>query len=244
MKEEQIVNALQMDILSPIVHLKIIEYITDKDISSYIELVKFFNLENMIFYFYVENVAKGEQQNTLINNNCLTILKSVKDTLNMGIITKEINTFSYTDDTFAETVMATKIYFECLKNIFGTDDKFINEKEQSIFITAIKEASKGTNLVYDRSITRLDYNYLCEFWDKARKQRNATIKRQEITQDISNSFANWIRTHIKGIIIFIIIIAIFHFATKNSDDKKTNNSSTTSAVQNTQVTEQKKEDTY
>ena len=39
-----------------------------------------------------------------------------------------------------------------------------------MFMTAIKEASKGTNLVYDRSITRLDYNYLCEFWEKTRKQ--------------------------------------------------------------------------
>lgn len=225
-KKEQLVNALQMDILNPLVHLKIIEYITDEDIQSYIELVKFFKLENMIFYFYFENCANGEQKNILINKNCLTILKSVKDTLNMGIITKEINnTFIYTDDTFAETIFATKIYFECLKNIFGTDDKFINEKEQNMFIVAIKEASKGTNLVYDRSISHLDYNYLCEFWEKARNQRNATIKRQEITQNISNSFANWVKKHIKSIIIFIIIIAFFHWISKDTDN--TNNTNNT-----------------
>ena len=210
--EEQLANLLQTDSFNPLVHLKIIEYIIYDDISQYVEIIKFLKLENMIFYFYVENSAKGEQQNKVLNNNCLTILKSVKDTLNMGIISKEDSAFNYTDDTFAETIMATKIYFECLKNIFGTDDKLINEKEQNMFMTAIKEASKGTNLVYDRSITHLDYNYLCEFWDKAKKQRNATIKRQEITQDISNSFANWVKKHIMLTLIIIIAIILIIFS--------------------------------
>ena len=35
-----------------------------------------------------------------------------------------------------------------------------------MFMNAIKEATKGTNLVYDRSFTHVDYNYLCEFWVK------------------------------------------------------------------------------
>lgn len=153
------------------------------------------------------------------------------------------NNFNYTDDAFVETIIATKIYFECLKNIFGVDDKLISEKEQNMFITAIKEASKGTNLVYDRNITRLDYNYLCEFWNKARNQRNATIKRQEITQNISNSFANWVKNHIKGIIIFIIIVVIFYFASKDSDNTETNNYQVPEAWQNTQIIENKKDDT-
>ena len=240
-KEEQLVNALQIDVLNPLVHLKIIEYITDNDIPSYIEIVKFFGLENMIFNFYVEEYAKGEQQNRVLSNNCLIILKSVKDTLNMEIISKVDSIFCYTDDTFKEIIFATKIYFECLKNIFGENDEFINEKEQDMFMNAIKEATKGTNLVYDRSFTHVDYNYLCEFWDKARKQRNATIKRQEITQDISNSFANWVKKHIKGIIIFIIIVTIFYFASKESDNTKAKNLST-NFVFNTQVIENEKVD--
>lgn len=224
--EEQIVNLLQIDPLNTNVHYKIIEYITNDDIPEYAEIIKFFKLETFIFFIYTEDCGKGEQGNKDLNNKCLNILKLVKDSLNMGIISRENANFNYTDDTFIETVTATKIYFECLKNIFGEDNKIINEKEQKMFMTAIKEASKGTNLVYDRSIMHLDYNYLCEFWDKARKQRNSTIKRQEITQNVSNSFANWVKNHIKGIIIFIIIIAIFYFASKDSDNTKTNNSST------------------
>ena len=207
--EEQIVNLLQIDPLNPNVHLKALDYITNSDITEYAEFIKFFKLENMIFYIYTEDSTKGENGNKDLNNKCLNILKLVKDTLNMGIISKENASFSYTDDVFIETVAATKIYFECLKNIFGEDNKIINEKEQKMFMTAIKEASKGTNLIYDGSISRFDYNHLCEFWDKARKQRNATIKKQEIAQDISNSFADWVKRHIKGILIIIIIIIIY-----------------------------------
>ena len=200
---------LQIDPLNPNVHLKALDYITNSDITEYAEFIKFFKLENMIFYIYTEDSTKGENGNKDLNNKCLNILKLVKDTLNMGIISKENASFSYTDDVFIETVAATKIYFECLKNIFGEDNKIINEKEQKMFMTAIKEASKGTNLIYDGSISRFDYNHLCEFWDKARKQRNATIKKQEIAQDISNSFADWVKRHIKGILIIIIIIIIY-----------------------------------
>lgn len=242
--EEQIVNLLQIDPLNPSVHLKALDYITNNDITEYAEFIKLFKLENMIFYIYTEDSSKGGNGNKDLNNKCLNILKLVKDSLNMGIISKENASFSYTDDVFIETVAATKIYFECLKNIFGEDNKIINEKEQKMFMTAIKEASKGTNLTYDGSIMHLDYDHLCEFWKKARNQHNSTIKRQEIKQEVSNSFTDWIRNHIKSIIIFIIIIAIFHFATKDSNNKKTNSSSTTSAIQNTQVIEDKKEDTY
>lgn len=207
--EEQIVNLLQIDPLNPSVHLKALDYITENDITEYAEFIKFFKLENMIFYIYTEDYSKGINGNKDLNNKCLNILKLVKDSLNMGIISRENASFSYKDDVFIETVTATKIYFECLKNIFGVDDKIINEKEQNMFMTAIKEASKGTNLTYDGSIMHLDYDHLCEFWKKARNQHNSTIKRQEITQDISNSFANWAKNHIKGIIIFIIIIIIY-----------------------------------
>lgn len=207
--EEQLVNVLQMDPLNPDIHFKIIKYITDNDIPEYVEIIKFIKLENLFFYIYADDYSKEQE-----NEKCLTILKLVKDSLDIGSILRQVASFSYTDDVFIENIKATKIYFECLKNIFGADDKLINEKEQNMFITAIKEASKGTNLVYDRSITRLDYNYLCEFWEKTRKQRNVTIKRQEITQDISNGFANWARNHIKDIIIIIIIIIIIYFLNK------------------------------
>lgn len=241
--EEQLVNLLQIDSLNPLIHLKIVEYITDNDIPEYVEIIKFLKLENLILYIYVEDSCKGEQQNKELNNKCLTILKSVKDSLDMGFISKEATNFNYTDDTFIETIIATKIYFECVKNILGTDNKLINEKEQSMFITAIKEASKGTNLVYDRSITHIDYNYLCEFWEKAKKKRNFTMKSKEVTQNVSRSLVNWIGKHIKGIIIFIIIIAIFYFASKNSNDTKTNNSLIPEARENTQRVEEKTDNT-
>jgi len=209
--EEQLVNLLQTDSLNPLIHLKIVEYITYSDIPEYVEIIKFLKLENLILYIYVEDSAKRELQNKELTNKCSTILKSVKDSLDMGFISKETTNFNYIDDTFIETITATKTYFECIKNIFGADNKIINEKEQNTFITAIKEASKGTNLTYDRSITRLDYNYLCEFWEKAKKQRNSTIKRQEITQNVSNNFANWVKNHIMLTIIIIIIIALLLF---------------------------------
>lgn len=209
--EEQLANLLQKDSFNPLVHLKIVEYITDNDINQYSEIIKFLKLESIIFYFYVEEYAKGQQQNRVLSDNCLIILKSVKDTLNMGIISQDGSSFYYTDDTFKEVISSTKIYFECLKNIFGVDNKFINEKEQDMFMTAIKEATKGTNLVYDRSFTHVDYNYLCEFWEKAKKQRNSTVKRQEITQDISNSFFNWIKKHILLTLMIIIAIILLIF---------------------------------
>lgn len=203
---EQLVNVLQIDPLNPDIHFKIIDYITDNDIPEYVEIIKFIKLENLIFYIYANDYSKGKEC-----NKCLTILKAVKDSLDVESILRQIASFNYADDVFIENIKATKIYFECLKNIYGADNKIINEKEQSMFLTAIKEASKGTNLVYDRSITRLDYNYLCEFWERARKQRNVTIKRQEITTDISNSFANWLKNHIILTIIIIIIIALLIF---------------------------------
>lgn len=221
--EEQLVNVLQIDSLNPLVHLKIAEYITYNDIPEYIEIIKFLKLENLILYIYLDDSSKGEEGNKELNNKCLTILKSLKDNLNIEAISSENASFCFTDDVFIESIKEAKIYFECLKNIFGADNKIINEKEQSIFLTAIKEASKGTNLVYDRSITRLDYNYLCEFWEKARKQCKSTIKRQEITQNVSNSFINWVKNHIKLIIIIIIIIAIFHWISKDSNNSNNTN---------------------
>lgn len=208
---EQLSHLLQIDSFNQLVHYKIIEYITANDIPQYVEIVKFFRFENMIFYFYVENSAKGEQKNKVFNNNCLAILRAVKDTLNMGIVSKDTNSFSYTDDAFPVTIVALKTYFECIKNIFGFDDKFINEKEQSMFITAIKEASKGTNLVYDGSIMNLDYNYLYEFWYKAKKQRESTAKRQEFVQNILSSLINWAKNHILFIVIIIILIILSMF---------------------------------
>jgi len=248
---EQLVNVLQIDPLNPDIHFKIIDYITDNDIPEYVELIKFIKLENLIFYIYANDFSKGKEC-----NKCLTILKAVKDTLNIESILRQITSFNYTDDVFMENIKAIKIYFNCLKNILGEDNKLINEKEQDVFMTAIKEASKGTNLVYDGSITRLDYNYLCEFWEKARKQRNSTIKRQEITQNVSNSFINWVKNHIKLIIIIIIIIAIFHWISKDTNntndtnkqvvdyDTYVQNKFNPNFNKNTQVVEDKKDDTY
>ena len=172
-------------------------------------------MQAFIFYIYTEDCGKGVQGNKDLNNKCLNILKLVKDSLNMGIISRENANLSYADDVFIETVNVTKIYFECLKNIFGIDNRVINEKEQKMFITAIKEASKGTNLTYDGSITHLDYDHLIEFWTNAKSQRNASIKRQEIAQNISNSFSEWAASHVRGIIIFIIIVILF-FLLKNN----------------------------
>lgn len=243
--EEQLVNLLQKDSFNLDIHSKIIEYIAYNDIPEYIEIIKFLQWQNAIFSIYLGEYLKGNDGNKEFNDKCLNILKAMTDIFDIETLLK--GTFSsvsnYTDDVFLNNIRLTKRYFECLKEIFGADNKIINEKEQNMFITAIKEVSKGTNLTYDGSISRLDYNHLCEFWDKARKQRNTTIKMQEITQDISNSFANWIKNHIKGIIIFIIIVVIFYFASKDSDNTETNNYQVPEAWQNTQIIDNKKDDT-
>lgn len=253
--EEQLVNLLQMEALDSNIHAKILEHITEKDISEYMEIVKFLKLQNVIFNIYFNNNIKGDQGDKNVSNNCLYILKNMSNDLDINFLELALNSACNYSDDFLASIKVTKLYFECLKNIFGTDNKTINEKEQSMFIAAITAASKGTNLTYDGSIMHLDYNYLCEFWDKARKQRNSTIKRQEITQNVSNSFANWAKKHIKGIIIFIIIIAIIFFASKDSDNTKTNSSSTDDYInsiynsgikdfnQDTQVVEEKNNDT-
>lgn len=209
--EEQLAISLQADPLNPLVHLKIIENITYNDIPEYVEVIKFLKLENCIFSIYLDDSMKEDEGNKELNNKCLSVLKSVKDSLNIDFILKETTNFNYTDDTFAEIIKATKIYFKCMKNIFGEDNKIINEKEQKMFIEAAKEASNGTNLVYDGSIDRLDYDYLCAFWEKAKKQRNITIRNTKIAQNISNSIINWIKHHIMLTIIIIIIIVCIIF---------------------------------
>lgn len=236
--EEQLVNLLQTDSFNPLVHFKILEYITYNDISQYAEIIKFLKLENMIFYFYIEDYSKGEQKNKELNDKCLAILKSVKDTLNMGIISRENGSLNYTDDAFIDSIKFTKIYFECLKNIFGTDNKFINEKEQDMFMTAIKEASKGTNLVYDRIVSRVDYDYLCEFWGKAHKKRNFITNKKEPIHNYSNVPNNSSNGLVKFIIILIVICALLYFIGKDSDDTNTNSLLMPEAWQDSQVVEE------
>ena len=73
-------------------------------------------------------------QKILVIGGCTAVGKSdfalnLSKILNMEIISKVDSIFYYTDDTFKEIIFATKIYFECLKNIFGENDEFINEKE-------------------------------------------------------------------------------------------------------------------
>ena len=142
----------------------------------------------------------------------MKILKSLTDVIDIDFLFYSLLNFSecyYIDSVFLTNIKTTRICFECFKDVFGSDNKIINEKEQSMFVTAIKEVSKGTDLVYDGSISRFDYNYLCEFWEKAKNQRNATIKRKEITDNVSNTFANWAANNIKTIIILIIIFILY-----------------------------------
>lgn len=206
--EEQIVNLLQTDVFNPYTHTKVIEYLKSNDMSEYAELIKFLKLQDDIFCNYCEERVKGNHE---LSNKYLNVLKSIVDTFDIeNLLNGLLNPLcNYSEDTFLDNIKLTKKFFEYFKEVFGTDNKIINEKEQKMFITAIKEASIGTNLTYDGSIMHLDYDHLCEFWEKARNQHNSTIKRQEITQDISNSFANWARNHIKGILIIIIIIIIY-----------------------------------
>lgn len=234
--EQQLILALQLDPCICETHIKIIEYISDDDMQEYIELIKFLKLaEYEIFKIYL---------NDNNNSKCLSILKKLTNSINIDrIVGGLLCRNEFTLEGLQIDIKYTEQCFKTIKDIFGVENSYINQIEQDFFELLIKRISSGTNLVYDRSISRLDYNYLYEFWDKARKQHNATIERQEIIQDISNSFANWIKNHIKGIIIFIIILAIFYFASKDSDDTKTKNSST-NFVQNTQAIENKKDDTY
>ena len=212
--ETQLINLLQIDSFNIDIHFKIVEYITYNDIPEYVELIKFLKLQNLIFYMYADNYSRGERKDEELNNKYLTILKSMKDNFDLEeLFSNGISTLNYTHDFFIDSVKAAKIYFECLKHIFGIDNKIINEKEQSMFIKAIKEASKGTNLIYDGSINRLDYDYLCEFWKKAEKQHNNTIKRKEIVQKSYKASVSWGERHIK-LIIFIIIICIIYLYSK------------------------------
>lgn len=206
---EQLGNVLQIDPLNPLLHLKIIEYIQYNDIPEYVELIKFLKLENLILYIYVEDSSKGEQGNDELNNKCLGILKAVKDSLNMGFISRESARLNYAEDVFIEGIKATKIYFECLKNIFGMDNKIINEEEQKMFRTAIEEASRGTNLTYDGSISNLDYNHLYEFWKKARKKSDFPLK---MKKNVNTSFniANISGTKLAAIICLIIYIILMY----------------------------------
>lgn len=227
--EEQLVNLLQIDPLNIDIHPKVIEFITYNDIPEYAKLIKFLELQNAIFYMYADNYSKKEPKNKELNDKYLNILKLLKNNFDIdSLISTEFATLNYTDKFFIDSVKTTKIFFECLKNIFGNDNKKINEHEQSMFITAIKEASQKTNLVYDGSITYLDYDYLCEFWKKAENKRNFANKSKEITSTVSIGIIEWIKNHIKLIITIIITIIIFS-AIKDSDNStnKVNNKSST-----------------
>lgn len=236
--EQQLTVALQLDPYICETHTKIINHIPDSDIPEYIELIKFLKLEDEIFKIYLT-----DRNNNITNQKCLSILKKITDNMDIErIIGGLICRNEFTLEGLQVDIPYTEMCFKTLKDIWGIENSLINKAEQEIFILLIKRISSGSNLVYDGSLSRLDYNHLYEFWDKARKQHNFAIERQEIMQNVSNSFANWVTNHIKGIIIFIIIIAIFYFASKDSDDTKTNNSSE-GVVQNTQVVEDKKDNT-
>lgn len=234
--EQQLILALKLDPYICETHIKIIEYISDDDMQEYIELIKFLKLaEYEIFKIYLSD-----------NNNskCLSILKKLTNYLNVdrilgGLLCRN----EFTLEGLQVDIKYTEQCFKTIKDVFGVENSYINNMEQDFFLLLIKRISSGTNLVYDGSISHLDYNYLYEFWDKARKQHNATIAKKEVIQNISSSFANWITNHIKGIIIFIIIVVIFYFASKDSDNTETNNYQLPEAWQNTQIIENKKDDT-
>lgn len=233
--EKQLTIALQLDPYICETHTKIINCISDNDIPEYIELIKYLELEDEIFKIYLT-----DYNNHIENTKCLNILKRLTDNMSIdrtasGLLCRN----EYTPESFQLDISYTELCFKVLKNIWGTENKIVNELEQEIFMSMIKMISAGSNLVYDGSINSLDYKKLYEFFLKREKQ----YKVKEMEQKVAISIGEWIGKHIKGIIIFIIIVAIFYFASKDSDDTKTKNSSA-NVVKNTQVTEQKKDDTY
>lgn len=235
--EKQLMICLQLDPYVREIHAKIINYISDNDIEEYIRLIKFLNVaEDDILIIYLL-----DYNNHIENTKCLTILKKLTDNMNIDrIVSGLLCRNEYTPESFQFDISYTEKCFKALKTIWGTDNKLINTLEQELFTSIIKMISNGSNLVYDGSLNFPDYNKLYEFFLKAQKQ----YKTKEIEQKVAISIGEWIGKHIKGIIIFIIILAIFYFASKDSKDTKTNNSSATGVVQNTQATEQKKDDTY
>ena len=234
--KEQLIVALQLDPYICETHTKIIEYISDDDMQEYIELIKFLKLEDEIFKIYLM-----DYNNHIENTKCLNILKRLTDNMDIDrIVAGLLCRNEYVPESFKLDISYTEMCFKALKNIFGAENKVINKLEQETFMSMIKMISNGSNLVYDGSINFLDYQKLYEFFLKREKQ----YKSKEIEQKIAISIGEWIGKHIKGIIIFIIIIAIFYFASKDSDNTKTNNSLIPEAWQNTQVVEDKKDDTY
>lgn len=235
--EKQLAIALQLDPFVRETHTKIVKYISDDDTKEYIELIKFLNVaEDDIFVIYLL-----DYNNHIENTKCLSMLKKLTDNMNIDrMVSGLLCRNEYTPESFQFDISYTEKCFKALKNIWGAENVVLNKLEHEIFMSMIKMISAGSNLVYDGSINFLDYQKLYEFFLKREKQ----YKAKEVEQKVAISIGTWIGKHIKGIIIFIIVIAIFHFATKNSDDKKTNNSSSTSVIQNTQTVEDKKDNTY
>lgn len=202
--KEQLIKALQIDSFNVMVHHKIIEYLHESDIQEYIKIIKFLRFENGIFAIYSDNYTTSGNFNNELNNKCIKILKEVKEELQIEKVITATTNLKCTDNNFDECLSSLQIIYKLLKNIYGTDNQRINEEERKAFAKVAKEAGAGTDLIYDGSLTNLNYDYLREFYAKAKKEREQIKHKKEV----SSKFLNWSKKHIKSIIIFIIVIIL------------------------------------